>query len=156
MKFHILLRFGRAFMDHCRISKGLSEHTLRAYRQDKAELEHFCAVKYLAREDLKRLVIDYLEYLKESRNLKPRTVKRWITCLKTFFKWLERNEMITSSPFHKLDISIRLPKQLPRSLSLSEMQRLERHARPGPARSFNPSRDVTAAPDDPANPKMTT
>ncbi len=44
--------------------------------------------------------------------------------LKVMFRWLEREEAIPLSPFHRLDLSIRLPRCLPRALAASEMRRL--------------------------------
>ena len=44
------------------------------------------------------------------------------------FRWLELDEVIPISPFHRLDARIRLPKRLPRNLTDDEVRRLRRTA----------------------------
>lgn len=70
----------------------------------------------------------YLGHLFETRRLKETSVKRRIACLKVMFRWLELDEVITISPFHRLDARIRLPKRLPRNLTDDEVRKLRRVA----------------------------
>lgn len=57
---------------------------------------------------------------------KETTAKRRIGTLKVLFRWLEREELVALSVFHRLDLSIRLPKRLPQALEADEMSRLLR------------------------------
>jgi len=120
---------GAAFLVHCRVAKRLSPHSLRAYATDMAEFERFAgadqAIGAIDRGNLR----DYLGYLTEARGLKPASVKRRIACLKAFFRWLELEEVIDITPFHRLDLRIRLPKRLPRGLSRRDMTALSAAAR---------------------------
>ncbi|MEQ8604545.1 MAG: tyrosine-type recombinase/integrase [Marivibrio sp.] len=117
------------FLTHCRVAKGLSGHTLRAYTIDLEAFQGFVggdlAVDAVGRGELRA----YLAHLSEERGLKPASVKRRIACLKAFFRWLEMEEALEISPFHRLDLRIRLPKRLPRGLSRSEMRALQAAAR---------------------------
>lgn len=116
------------FVDHCRVAKRLSPHTLRAYETDLAE---FCAfagkerrVAAIDRETLR----GFARRLFDDRALKETTVKRRMAALKVMFRWLERDEAIALSPFHRLDMTIKLPRTLPRALSGDEIGLLIRRA----------------------------
>jgi len=119
------------FLDHCRIAKRLSANTLRAY---EADLTDFLAhkgkdadVADIDRDGLRH----YARALFDAKGLKETTVKRRMAALKVMFRWLERDEVIPLSPFHRLDLSIRLPRRLPRALTADEMRRLLRSAERG-------------------------
>lgn len=112
------------FLDHCRVAKRLSTNTLRAYQTDLNDFSSFAGkslvVSTIDRECLRR----YARKLFDVDELKETSVKRRMASLKVMFRWLERDEAIPLSPFHRLDLSIRLPRRLPRALTSSEMRRL--------------------------------
>lgn len=114
----------RAFLVYCRTVKGLSTHTLRAYEQDLAEARAFCGpdapVDWWARATIR----DYVAHLGAARALRAATVKRRLACLKALFRWLETDEVVEVSPFHKAPVSVRLPRRLPRDLSRAEVRQL--------------------------------
>jgi integrase/recombinase XerD len=114
------------FVEHCRIAKRLSINTLRAYETDLADFQaqvgHKVDIASIDREILRR----YARHLFDTKGLKETTVKRRMAALKVMFRWLERDEVIALSPFHRLDLSIRLPRRLPRALTADEMRRLLR------------------------------
>ncbi|KAA0678344.1 tyrosine-type recombinase/integrase [Azospirillum brasilense] len=116
------------FLAHCRVAKNLSAHSLRAYGIDLKEFERFVSpesdIAAIDRQQLRR----YLSHLFETRRLKETSVKRRMACLKVMFRWLELDEAIPISPFHRLDVRIRLPKRLPRNLTEDEVRRLRRTA----------------------------
>lgn len=112
------------FLDHCRISKRLSSNTLRAYETDLTDfLSHMGKEILVTAIDRDRLR-HYARTLFDAKGLKESTVKRRMAALKVMFRWLERDEVIALSPFHRLELSIRLPRRLPRALSVDEMRRL--------------------------------
>lgn len=114
------------FIEHCRVSKRLSLNTLRAYSID---FDNFQAV---VGGDLDVAAVDrevlrhYARTLFDVQGLKESSVKRRMAALKVMFRWLEREEVIALSPFHRLDMPIRLPQRLPRALTVDEMRRLLR------------------------------
>jgi Site-specific recombinase XerD len=113
---------------HCRVAKNLSAHSLRAYGMDLKEFERFAEpATDLAAVD-RQLLRRCLSHLFETHGLKETSVKRRIACLKVMFRWLELDEVIPISPFHRLDARIRLPKRLPRNLTDDEVRRLRRTA----------------------------
>lgn len=116
------------FLAHCRVAKNLSAHSLRAYGIDLKEFEGFAGPGIEVAAVDRQLLRRYLSHLFETRGLKETSVKRRIACLKVMFRWLELDEVIPISPFHRLDARIRLPKRLPRNLTDDEVRRLRRTA----------------------------
>lgn len=114
----------RRFLDHCRIGKRLSQNTLRAYAIDLAQ---FCAfigpdteVAHVDRESLR----SFARMLFDELVLKETTVKRRMAAIKVMFRWLELEEIVPLSPFHRLDLTLRLPRRLPRALTSDEINHL--------------------------------
>ncbi|KJS43508.1 MAG: hypothetical protein VR70_02545 [Rhodospirillaceae bacterium BRH_c57] len=112
------------FLDHCRIAKSLSDHTMRAYDIDLAHavarLGAGTNVGSIDREVLRR----YIGAMLRTEALSPATAKRRTATLRQLFKWLEREDLMPLSPFHRLDVTIRLPRRLPRALSAEEARKL--------------------------------
>jgi site-specific recombinase XerD len=116
------------FLDHCRNGKGLSPHTLRAYHSDLTDFRNAVGQTVGIGEVNRDLIRLYARSLLENRQLKETTARRRIATLKVLFRWLEREELVALSVFHRLDLSIRLPKKLPRALEPADMRRLLRAA----------------------------
>ncbi len=112
------------FITQCKIDKNLSPNTLRAYHNDLQQFQLFVGTDSLAGDCDKKRLRSYLAYLLEERKLKESTVKRRIACLKTMFRWLEEEELVASSPFHRLNFRIRIPPRLPKILSREETRNL--------------------------------
>ena len=112
------------FLEHCRIAKRLSANTLRAYETDLAEFSAHVGGGLAIGEIDREVLRHFARRLFDERGLKETTVKRRMAALKVMFRWLERDEAIPLSPFHRLDLTIRLPRRLPRCLSVDEIRRL--------------------------------
>lgn len=112
------------FLNHCRVGKNLSDHTLRAYRIDLNEFSAFCSKTTTISECDRHLLRNYLTHLFDKKNLKETSIKRRMACLKAMFHWLESEELLESNPFHKFKAPIKLPKRLPRSLAAHELRSL--------------------------------
>jgi integrase/recombinase XerD len=113
-----------AFLAHCRLAKNLAGNTLRAYAVDLAEFRAFAGADTALAQCDRTLLRAFLKHLFEARGLKETSVKRRMACLKVMFRWLETEEVLEISPFHRLNVRIRLPKRLPRALSSGEVQAL--------------------------------
>jgi integrase/recombinase XerD len=112
------------FLEHCRLAKSLAANTLRAYHGDLSDFAR-AAGSHTALDAIdKTSVRDYVRTLRDVRRLHASTVRRRVAALKVFFRWLEREELVTLSVFHRLDLPIRLPHRLPRALDPQEMRRL--------------------------------
>ncbi|MBN1625629.1 MAG: tyrosine recombinase XerC [Deltaproteobacteria bacterium] len=119
------------FIDYMRNQRGYSAHTLRNYRVDLRHFHDFLAGIRDIREEDKAymelgdvspiLVRDYMGSLFGSYN--RRTIARRISCLRSFFNFLDKNDIIGGNPV--ADIST--PKQgkyIPSYLPVDEMFRL--------------------------------
>lgn len=120
----ILGETARQFLIHCRVARNLSDHTLRAYAIDLREFVRFAGAETELGACDRACLRAYLLHLFDQRRLKETSVKRRMACLKAMFRWLEREEAIETNPFHRLDLKIKLPKRLPRSLSTGEVRSL--------------------------------
>lgn len=100
------------FINYCKLHKGLSAKTLRAYSID---LNQLWAQTH---GDLsKASICRYISHLHKS--YKPRTCRRKIAVIKAFVHFLLIDDIIDSNPFDKIDASFREPSLLPRTIPLS-------------------------------------
>lgn len=107
------------FLDDCRYMKGLSDKTLKAYTIDLRQFSEFCLDKSWNERELLDEYIKAL-YMK----YKPKTAKRKVACLKTFFHYLENNDLIPTSPFHKIVIKRREPLVLPKVIPVPTLSKM--------------------------------
>ena len=111
-------------MDYLRIERGLSENTLSNYARDLRQaaatfLDHgresFTTVIYPE-------VADHLNRMR-SRGLSTKTISRRLYALRSFFKFLEGEGMLTENPSTKIQ-PIKTWKTLPEVLTPQEVDRL--------------------------------
>lgn len=112
----------QAFLDYCRVEKGLAANSLEAYGRDLARFAAGCKFKipevFPEPEALRR----YLDSLSEA-GLESRSIARHLTTLRNFAAFLLREGRIGQDPTQYLT----LPKQwqnLPKYLSHAEINRL--------------------------------
>ncbi len=109
------------FLTYLEVEKNYSAHTLLNYRIDVEEFKAFLGqtpFEEAAYPDLRR----YLAQLK-GRNLKPRSLARKLSTLRTFFKFLQREGVIDANPA-KLLVTPKLDKPLPHFMSEEEAVQL--------------------------------
>lgn len=123
------------FLKNCK-RKGLSEHTLRAYRQDLSAFKSWVKADVFLDQIDKACIENWVSAM-QATQLAQTSVKRRIACLKVFMRWLERNEYILDNPFHKLQLQLRVPRKLPRNLSRTELKILLTPCEIGTHESFS-------------------
>lgn len=103
-----------SFLRYLEVQKGVSPHTLRAYR---ADLERFFdrAPGEPEMEDIRGFVAGELR-----RGRKKSTASRRLAALRAFCKYLHREGLIEKNPA-RLVGSPKLPRHLPRVLSVDEV-----------------------------------
>lgn len=122
------------FYQHLVVERGLASLTLGAYARDLQDFWEFLegrgrdAWAAVTLTDLQ----DYLTAL-EARGLAARSRARRLSALRQFFRFLEREEVVTANPVELLD-SPRLPQRLPQVLGEDEVAALL--AAPDPATAF--------------------
>ncbi len=112
------------FLQYLSVEKNASEHTILSYARDirqfcefmqQQRIEMFAAVSYLA-------VRSYLAEL-HAKEYTRRSVSRKLSALRSFYRYLVREEAIETSPF----ASIRTPKldkKLPKFMYMEEVMAL--------------------------------
>lgn len=112
------------FLSHLLLAKGVSEHTLRAYRFDLASFAAF-AKKEGAEEMAnisKRIVRRYLSQLYENQT-SVRTVLRRLSSLRSFYRFAMREHIATDNPLEEID-SPKKEKKLPVSITYEQVKLL--------------------------------
>ncbi len=109
-----------AFLDFCRVEKGLSANTLEAYSADLLKFTSFFedAGDMPGAEELRR----YIDHLYNS-GLGNRSIARHLTTLRNFYGFLLRDGLIAEDPTEHL----RTPRQwqtIPKFLNLEEINRI--------------------------------
>jgi len=114
----------RRFLNYLLVDKGLSRLTIASYASDLKGFSLFLgeslkrSLPQLTRTDL----MLYLEELDKS-NFSPRTRARKISCLKSFFAFLNDQRLVETNPAVHLDIP-RVMKSMPEYLHVGEVERL--------------------------------
>lgn len=117
-----------AFLKYLSNEKRYSEHTTRSYRSD---LVQFCEFGNKNIKDFNPLTSDHHIIRKwivclMDNGLSSRSVNRKITTLKTYYKFLFREEIIQSIPTQKVALP-KMSKQLPHFVSQTAMNNLFDH-----------------------------
>jgi integrase/recombinase XerC len=109
-------KYINSFIRHLEIEKGVSVHTVRAYRKD---LEEFNA--YTKTEPEKMDMLDVRGFIVDqiSKGLNKITISRRLSSIRSFFKFLHREGYIQSNPA-KLVSNPKIPKLLPKFLSVDD------------------------------------
>lgn len=120
------------FLLHCRHEKNLNSKTLKAYATDLRQMHEFLdrgrdlgTVALIGKAEIR----GYIRHLHAS--LAPRSLKRKVATMKSLFRFLEREDVIPVSPFRKMDVRIREPRRLPRTVPLDQITRLFQHVYAG-------------------------
>lgn len=103
--------------------QGRSHHTLKAFEADMMLLEEFMPTdKQIGQISTKELE-DYLTWLEKDRGVpcSPKTLSRRITSLKSFFRWLSQNAVVSVDPAEKL-IQKTVTSPLPTVLTAQELK----------------------------------
>lgn len=111
------------FIDYIEVEKGLADNTISAYRRDISGFIDFIPDEVI--ENVSRLHISsYIMHLRED-GICPSSISRKISALKSFFRWACANEIISTNPISSIEPA-KLPKHLPKVLSVNDIQNLMR------------------------------
>ena len=112
----------QGFLDDLSFSKRYSQHTVTSYKNDLNKFnQYLCSVyDYLLFEKVELFhVRSYLVYLL-NLNLEKTTVARNISSVKSFYKYLIKEEVVNSSPLNLLE-SPKINKRLPSFIKEDEL-----------------------------------
>jgi len=113
-----------AFLNFCRVEKGLSENSISAYQLDLAKFFSFLTTSGLTNEapadpELLRAYLDHLA----KNGLSGRSVARHLTTLRNLYRYLVQEGAVTADPTEHL----RSPRQwrtIPKFLNLSDIEKI--------------------------------
>jgi integrase/recombinase XerD len=123
---------GARFLDYLIVERGLSDHSLAAYRRDLRLYQTFLAS--VGVDDVTTvqpaLLRDLVRWLRETPNARgqryaPRSVARTLAAVRGFHRFLVAEGLTGTDP--AIDVSApRLPRSLPRALTAPQVERLLR------------------------------
>jgi integrase/recombinase XerC len=110
------------FIAYLKFEKRYSEHTLKAYERDLNDFLVYADIKAI--NEFSALSASYIRswivYLIEN-GLENRSVNRKLASLRSFYKWLVKEQMIESSPMGKVN-GPKSEKHLPQFVKESELK----------------------------------
>ncbi len=112
-----------SFFHYLEVERGLSANTLAAYRRDLGKLEAF------ARSDERELVelgpSEIRGFLRQlhRQGISHRSIARTLSAVRGFYRFAAAEGLVASDPTEQIEAA-RVPRSLPRYLSLEEVDRL--------------------------------
>lgn len=110
----------REFLYYLEYERHLAKNTIQSYGRDLADFSAFC--RQHPNRTSREQVLSYLEFLKRSGRSSATRARR-LSALKTFYGFLEREEMVLENPTQNLDAP-KSDRRLPGVLTLDEVVRL--------------------------------
>jgi integrase/recombinase XerC len=110
------------FLDYLQYEKRYSEHTCLAYQTDLGQYTKYLSVSYDItdlHEVNYRIIRSWIVSMIES-GLTPRTIKRKISTLKTYYRFLKRQGIVQENPMQKI-LSPKVAKRVPVCVEESKM-----------------------------------
>ncbi|MBW1930385.1 MAG: site-specific tyrosine recombinase XerD [Deltaproteobacteria bacterium] len=116
------------FLGYLRVERGLSENSLEAYSRDIARFLNSLGKGKTRPTDISSE--DVLKYVMAiSRYMAPRSVARNLSAIKSFFRFLASEGEISVNPARLVD-SPRIPRTLPDTMTVAEVERLLENVAP--------------------------
>lgn len=112
--------FVEEFLQYLSFEKRFSRHTVTAYRTDLTQFFSFLGNTDFALSEISsRLIRSWMAELSEAKH-SPRSIRRKMACLNTFFRWAIRNGHLAANPC----TLISLPKTSKRLPEFAEEKKL--------------------------------
>lgn len=112
----------KRFLAHLQFEKRFSEHTLIAYETDLLQFAEFVRQTYKVEEigAVNHLFVRSWIVSQIENGLNPRSINRRITTMRTFFRFLQREKIVSANPMLK----IQAPKTAKRLPEFVDEQRM--------------------------------
>ncbi len=110
------------YLHYLRVERGLSENTIKSYRQDLEEAGAFLTNMQEQSPRLTSLLFSFLESL-QKQNKARNTIIREVSTLRRFFQYLVQFHVIKDDPMLKVD-SPKKAQTLPDVLTVAEVNKL--------------------------------
>ncbi len=113
------------FLQYIQFEKHFSPHTIDAYRKDLAQFFLFLKdqleltkVEQITHHHVRSWVVDLM-----SREMSTRTIRRKLSTLKTYFRFLQKRGYVTQNPMLKVNTP-KVSKRLPSVVKIESLQLL--------------------------------
>ncbi len=119
------MSYQESFINYLQYEKRYSPHTVVAYKNDLDQFVDFCTIvvgEFHVKEVSSDTVRGWLLHLLE-QGITPRSVHRKVTSVKSFFKYLMREELVQSNPAENLTLP-KVRKRLPAFVEEKSLQHL--------------------------------
>jgi len=114
------------FIKNCRNQRRLSADTVKAYGLDLKGFAEFLSSLdppiTSSSEVTKQTLQEYVNYLNE--NFAVKTVRRRVASVRSFYNYLEIEEIIPVNPFDKFHLNMKEPFRVPKTMSLEEISQI--------------------------------
>ncbi len=117
-------KYLESFIDYLKIEKGLSKNSIASYKNDLKQLILFLKEKNISTIEkiTHNHLEEYISYLKKHQ-ISSRSIARKIVSIKSFFKFLVIDNIITTNPADFLE-SPKIGIHLPEYLTVDEVDKL--------------------------------
>lgn len=113
----------KEFLDYLKYNKKYSNYTILNYENDLKKLEHFLKIKNYNINNLTyKNINEFIIYLKDEI-LSTNTINRILSSSRTYFNYLEKNNIIKYNPFN-LANSLKKDKVLPNYFKYSDFEEM--------------------------------
>ena len=115
------------FFQYISSEKRLSKNTLLAYEQDMAHFTEFLipecltSVTEVRHLHIRSWIVDMMQH-----EASARSITRRLSCLKTYFRFLQKRGLVTGNPMAKV-VSPKMAKRLPESVTERKLDLLFNH-----------------------------
>ncbi len=111
------------FLSYLEFEKEFSKNTIESYKNDLEDFKEYLKLINKKPEDIdKKDAFDYLIYLSRKK-LKPSSLRRKISSIRSFYRFLIREELIDRDPTNDLTFP-KNEKKLPQILTVEEIEKL--------------------------------
>lgn len=118
--------YSQKFLKYCQLQRRLSPDTVKAYGLDLKDFIKFLMnlqpVIIVVMMITRQILQEYVSYLNE--NFAVKTVRRRIASIRSFFNYLEAEEVIETNIFDKFHLNMKEPYRVPNTMSLDEIKRI--------------------------------
>lgn len=110
------------FLEHMRVMRNASEHTIRNYAIDLKALQDFLgdspSLEMITRQTIRSFLADL-----SAKGLSKRTIARRVASLRTFFRFAKGEKLIQENPMEEIETP-KIGKPIPKSISYDQVLRL--------------------------------
>ena len=114
----------RSFLTHCRHERNFSTHSIKAYGIDLARFTRFAEAR-IDTTNLDHIDRDLIRaFIHDLADHKPRTIRRKVAAIRSFFRYLEEEGVLSPNPVGNLAGMMKIGRPIPRAISLQAIRRL--------------------------------